>query len=114
MITENEIDIDIIDFNFTILNEKLLEKSKLNTKIDIIRDENKKNFIKVDSTKFFTDILLEEADRDLGCLLELKYTNKHGQEQNLCHVLKFQVYIKFIQPIYLSINELKDIRYLLF
>ena len=60
MITENEIDIDIIDFNFTILNEKLLEKSKLNTKIDIIRDENKKNFIKVDSTKFFTDILLEE------------------------------------------------------
>ena len=110
MIADNENELEIIDFNFIVLNEKMLEKSKLNTKIEVIRNENQKNFIKVDSTQFFTDILLEETDRDLSCLLELKYTNKHGKEQNLCHILKFQVYIKFIQPIFLSINELKDIR----
>ncbi len=104
--------LEIIESKFTILNEKLLESNKLNTKVDVFELNHEKRFLKIDSTSYRVDNMIDESELDLSCFLELKYTNEHGKQQNLCHVIKCQVFIKFVQPIYFRITELKDLKYL--
>ena len=46
---------------------------------------------------------------ELPCMLELKYSNKAGREQNLCHTLRKQILVRLVPLVSATIADIKDI-----
>ena len=95
-----------------ILNETNAEKCK--AKISINQNEEadsilNKYLLHVDTTGFYSDQLVNENELDVGCLLDIEYTNNSGMEQNLCYKLRAKVMIKFTQVAHLTLKNLQDI-----
>lgn len=107
-----EEDFKILKFDLTILNEFNANKCKASLSmgekdgIDIL----KKYFLKVDTTNFYSDSLANENELDVNCMLEIKYTNKIGEEHNLCHILKTQIVVKFVQTVFFSLSSIADLK----
>ena len=100
LITEDE-DLEIIEFNFNVLNEQLV--NRLNTKITLQKqnDNQLKYLFTVDSFNYDTSNFeaSQETELEVSSLLEIKYTNDSGRANNLCLILKCQIVVKFY-PVY--------------
>lgn len=93
---------EILEFNFVVLNYQLV--TNLNASITVVK-ENFSFKLKVDTSDFSA---IDDLT-DLNCFFEMKYTNKHGIDENLCYILKKQLNIKFSQLISTKIVNLFDL-----
>jgi hypothetical protein len=94
-----------------IINESIAKI--LNAEIKVLNDKSTSKdryFFKIDSTSYFSDVLSDSIEKDLNCSYEIKYTNKDGNEHNLCHSLKMPFTIKFRKIVQSSILSITDLR----
>ena len=66
--------------------------------------------LRIDSSKYLADNMVSTDNRDVNCFVEIKYTNKHGKDQNLCYNFKKQLTIRFNQLLYASIKNITDLK----
>ena len=69
--------------------------------------------LRIDSSNFDSNNLLDEGDLDVSSWLEIKYTNQTGVLNNQCNVFKIMLVIQFSQSVYFSLRDLinLDTRY---
>lgn len=66
--------------------------------------------LRVDSSEARLDTPVEDTTcLELPCMLELKYSNKAGREQNLCHTLRKQILVRLVPLVSATIADIKDI-----
>ncbi len=109
--------IEILEANCQILNEFIA--NKLNAIIRFEKEQNNeiekfitnnqvKYYLKIDSSEFCSDNLVDMNCIEINLFLEIKYTNKYGLEQNLLHCFKKQVTVRFEQIVFASILNIKE------
>lgn len=108
VLEDNDLDkMEIIETKFSLMNEQLAHK--LNTKITFNKQADKEYILVVDSVDYNPNEEPNSNESDVNSLLEIKYTNESGKENNLCNVLKVQVVIKF-SPVYqVSLADVTDL-----
>ncbi len=100
-------DIDMYQVTCSSSNEYYL--SQLNASISAQLCEGR-CLLQVDSTSANSDSI-ESSCLDVSCILELKYTNKLGREENLNHTVRKQLTIKFEKVISATIEHVKELEY---
>lgn len=66
----------------------------------------------VDSSEVRLDTPVEDTTcLELPCMLELKYSNKAGRDQNLCHTLRKQILVRLVPLVSATMADIKDIGY---
>lgn len=116
------VDLEILDLRLLGQNDQ--QAQKLGTSISIVsipkttKDSealsHQKNrptsyALKIDSSNFTSNNLLEESELDITTYVEIKYTNKMGSDRNQCNVFKSQLVIRFAQIVYFSLRDLVDV-----
>jgi hypothetical protein len=103
---EDNNDLEILEFRLIVQNEQ--QANKLNASISIV-EENGSHRLKIDSSNFCSNNLLEKSELEVITYIEIKYTNKIGVEKNQCNIFKMQLNIQFTQTLYFSLQELNDL-----
>lgn len=96
------------------------QAQKLNAQIGIVTCDNNNNnnndnnhrppyALRIDSSNFDSNNLLEQSELEVSTWLEIKYTNKQATECNQCHVFKIQLVVRFSQTVYFSLKNLVDL-----
>ena len=105
-------DFQILKFDLVVINEINAEKCK--AKIKLIKQESVEELnaysLSIDTTDFSSDLFLNADELEIGCILDIHYTNKSGLDQDLCYKLKPKVFIKLIQPVHISLNHISDFK----
>ncbi len=106
-VSEKFNDIEIEQSSCFVLNESNLGRFKASVSIANTKDTCT---LIVDSTQVNLDTSTEDPScLDLPCMLELKYSNKSGRDQNLCHSLRKQILIKLLPMVSAKIINITSI-----
>jgi hypothetical protein len=116
---QSENEIEIVKLSCLILNRPIMEK--LNSDIKVIQTNNTDNaddktivnkfndyLISINSSHFCADNLLTSEVQNVNCTLEIDYTNATCRVNNLCHSIRRSFSVKFLQSIYVTIENIID------
>ena len=105
------IDLDILEHSCVIVNEananKLHVSVALNEQLEE-STEKKVFFLQIDAAESASDRMVDSSGSDeINLILELKYTNRQGREENISHVLRKQLSIQFKQLVEASLLSVR-------
>jgi hypothetical protein len=106
-VEEPSVDLDILEYRLITQNEALA--NKLAASLSLTKEKETEFRLKIDSTQFQSDALLDSTELELANWLEIKYTSKLGQEANQCYIYRQQLNVKFTQVIFYSLVDCRDL-----
>ena len=98
---------DVLEHSCVIINEA--NANKLNVSVALkeqLEESTKKKvfYLQIDATESASDRLFDSTGSDeINLILEVKYTNQQGREENISHVLRKQLSIQFKQLVEASL-----------
>lgn len=101
---ENKNPLEVLDYRLITQNDQ--QAAKLGTTLTLVNEKGSSDFkLKIDSTDFCSNSLVDKNDRELVNWLEIKYTNDSGVTNNQCNVYRQQLNIRFTQVVHFSVVD---------
>ena len=100
-------EIDLYETSCVVLNETFM--ARFNTSISI-DNQNGESYLSIDSRLACLDAVINDlTELDVNCILEMKYTNQIGRQENVNHTFRKQFTIRFEPVVFSKINDIQEI-----